>query len=291
MIKDNSGYRASPRRIETLVGNQSDASNASNSPKISKGSSNTPQISQKTKSPSAKDKSPKAQLTKSAEKIKPTKSVKTPKGSKRKASISRDEVPTAKKSRLSLQGKSKTPQKTGSGANILKLTKSTVKDRKTNNFYGKNAAKTPKGAKRKASISKNDFPTPKKTRVSSPIKSKTPQKKAQVNNLKLTKSTIKKNQSKNFYGKNSAKTPKGARVISKPLSRNDQMVKKQSTPKITKLSYSEIAKRPASKNAALQTKAVKAQKVISKVRKSSKPTSSLKEVSNKLNFKSKYISL
>ena len=44
MIKDNSGYRASPRRIETLVGNQSDASNASNSPKISKGSNNTPQV-------------------------------------------------------------------------------------------------------------------------------------------------------------------------------------------------------------------------------------------------------
>merc|ERR1712088_738239 len=65
-------------------------------------------------------------------------------------------------------------------------------------------------------------------------------------------------------------TPKGARVISKPLSRNDQEVKKQSTPKITKISYSEITKRPASKNAALQTKAIKAQRVIKKVRKSSK---------------------
>lgn len=153
MIKDNSGYRASPRRIENLVGNRSEVKNTPSTQKIPKSTNTTPQISKQGNSPTRPKSSPKSKLTKSTVKLRPTKTfygataAKTPKGAKRKASISKEDAPTPKKSKISSPAKNKTPEKSGSQAKALKLTKSTVKNKKSNSFYGKNAAKTPKGAK------------------------------------------------------------------------------------------------------------------------------------------------
>ena len=95
MIKDNSGYRASPRRIDALVGTV---------PKIRR-SSIEQNLSVKTnakltqRTPTVKQSSPEkthnaiSKLTKSTVKIRPTKSfygtkaAQTPKGAKRKARI------------------------------------------------------------------------------------------------------------------------------------------------------------------------------------------------------------
>ena len=153
MIKDNSGYRASPRRIETLAGHSSDVKKSTIAEKSPKKGNNTPKVQEKVTPQSTPRMVSKPKLTKSTIKNKPTKSfygakaAKTPKGAKRKTSVSKDDIPAPKKTRVSSPLKSKTPQKNVSNANMLKLTKSTVKNKKTNNFYGRNAAKTPKGAK------------------------------------------------------------------------------------------------------------------------------------------------
>ena len=172
MIKDNSGYRASPRRIENLVGNRDKVEKPPVSPKNSKSLNSTPQSSKKAKSPSTPKSNSKSKLTKSTVKVRPTKTfygaaaAKTPKGSKRKASISKEDAPKPKKSKVSSPVKSITPKKSESPAKALKLTKSTVKNKKINSFYGKNVAKTPKGAKpQKTPLSRN---TPRQKELSTP---------------------------------------------------------------------------------------------------------------------------
>ena len=89
MIKDNSGYRASPRRIENLVGNRNEVEKSTISPKNSKSINSTPQRSKKAKSPSTPKSNSKSKLTKSTVKVRPTKTfygaaaAKTPKGSEK----------------------------------------------------------------------------------------------------------------------------------------------------------------------------------------------------------------
>ena len=73
MIKDNSGYRASPRRIENLVGNRDKVEKPPISPKNSKSLNSTPQSSKKAKSPSSPKSNSKSKLTKSTVKVRPTK--------------------------------------------------------------------------------------------------------------------------------------------------------------------------------------------------------------------------
>jgi len=156
MIKDNSGYRASPRRIDAVAENTPKIRRSSIEQKMSIKTNEIVELKQKTPpakllSPAQKNKAiPK--LTKSTVKIRPTKSfygtkaAQTPKGAKRKVSLVDDVIPSAKKARKTSPAKIKTPEKSTTKARMLKVTKSTVKIKQSNIFYGTNAAKTPKGA-------------------------------------------------------------------------------------------------------------------------------------------------
>ena len=150
IIKDNSGYRASPRRIDALTAATSKQNSASvdenkltkiNTPKKTKDSESncTPDHGRKSRQSNPR-------LTKSTIKIKPAQNfygstaAKTPKGSKRKLSVENNQPSANKRSKQS-------PKPAKMTAATLRITKSTVKVKKTNDFYGNNAAKTPKGAK------------------------------------------------------------------------------------------------------------------------------------------------
>ena len=150
IIKDNSGYRASPRRIDALTAATSKhGSGTVDENKLTK--INTPTKTKDSKlncTPEHDHKSRPSnpRLTKSTIKIKPTQSfygrtaAKTPKGSKRKLSVEGDQLSANKRIKQS-------PSNAKMAAATLKMTKSTVKVKKTNDFYGNSAAKTPKGAK------------------------------------------------------------------------------------------------------------------------------------------------
>lgn len=176
MIKDNSGYRASPRRIDALVGTV---------PKIRR-SSIEQNLSVKTnakltqRTPTVKQSSPEkthnaiSKLTKSTVKIRPTKSfygtkaAQTPKGAKRKASLGNDTIQSAKKARTSSPANMKTPEKSKAKSRTLKVTKSTVKIKQSQTFYGARAAKTPKGAKPQKRLASPIQRVAKKTKMSTP---------------------------------------------------------------------------------------------------------------------------
>ena len=177
MIKDNSGYRASPRRLDALV---------ANTPKIRKTSidQNVPMklldgrtseqemVSPKVSSAQTKHRK-NHKLTKSTIKLRPaksfygTKAAQTPKGAKRKASITEDINPKAKKARSAVKVKASTPKILSTKARALKLTRSTVKVKKANDFYGTSAAKTPAGAKSSKRLSYTT-PLAGKTKVATP---------------------------------------------------------------------------------------------------------------------------
>ena len=154
IIKDNSGYRASPRRIDALVANVPKDRRASvehKTPTKEKGSNALNKGEPHVNTSTIKNTS-NAKLTKSTIKIKPTKSfygsraAKTPKGAKRRAS-SNEDIPVPKKARKDSPATKRTPEKTLPKADTHKITKSNIKVKKPNNFYGANAAKTPKGAR------------------------------------------------------------------------------------------------------------------------------------------------
>ena len=155
MIKDNSGYRASPRRIDAMAANTPNFRKTSIEQKNPIKLLNEPTSQQKSSSseyssPAARNK---RKLTKSTVKLRPAKSfygskaAETPKGAKRRASVTEDINPTAKKARTNTPAKNNASKNSTTKASVLKLTKSTVKIKKANTFYGANAAKTPMGSR------------------------------------------------------------------------------------------------------------------------------------------------
>ena len=184
MIKDNSGYRASPRRIDALVANTPKPRRLSVEKKSPVKTPTTSTSNKQEKSP-FKGSSPTSKiklnpkLTKSTVKIKPPKSfygrsaAQTPKGAKRRASDIKN-TPMAKKARKSSPIKNKTPVKPTKNTSMepssskRKLTKSTVKVKLPNAFYGRNAADTPKGARPNKRLASPIQRSAKKTKLSTP---------------------------------------------------------------------------------------------------------------------------
>ena len=177
MIKDNSGYRASPRRLDALVANTPKVrkttidQSASMNP-LDGSTSEQEMVSPKVSSAQTKHRK-NHKLTKSTIKLRPaksfygTKAAQTPKGAKRKASINEDINPIAKKARSAVKVKANAPKILSTKARELKLTRSTVKVQKANNFYGTSAAKTPAGAKSSKRLSYST-PLAGKTKIATP---------------------------------------------------------------------------------------------------------------------------
>jgi len=248
MIKDNSGYRASPRRTDAVAENTPKIRRSSIQQKMSIKTNEIVELKQKTPpakllSPAQKNKAiPK--LTKSTVKIRPTKSfygtkaAQTPKGAKRKVSLVDDVIPSAKKARKTSPAKIKTPEKSTTKARMLKVTKSTVKVKQSNIFYGTNAAKTPKGARPSKRFASPIQRVAKKTRLSTPKGCGKPE-------------LLKKDKAKTPKVATPSKTPGSGKIKRKPM-------------------WSEIVKKVGQKKATMPTKANQAQRIMKRVKRVSK---------------------